>query len=371
MKKSFLSILVLLLFNFSIAQSNSLNLLIGTYTKNCDSKGIYVYEFDTVTGNFVFKNATKIKTDNPSYITISGDNKFVYSANENGLESYVSTFSFNSINGNLDFVNKQKTNSPGPCYIINDSKNVITANYSGGNITVFNKNNDGSITAQKQLVQHYGKGVNLKRQEKPHAHMVQFSPDHKNVFATDLGTDKLYSYQYNSKDSSKPLQIKDSVLVKSGSGPRHFTFSKDGKKLYLLQELDGTVSVFNYAKGKLKLVQKTTVLNDGFNKTFTAADIHISPDERFLYATNRGEANDISCFKIQKDGKLTFVDRTSTLGNGPRNFTIDPSGNFLLVGHQYSNNVVIFKRDKSTGKLTDTGKMIELCSTVCLVFTKI
>lgn len=371
MNNSYLCILVLLLCNFSIAQTNSLNLLIGTYTKNCDSKGIYVYEFDTVTGDFTFKNATSNKTDNPNFITISKDNKFVYSVNENGLESYVSAFSFDSTTGKLGFINKQKTNSPGPCYIINDANNVITANYSGGSIAVFGKNIDGSVTELKQLIQHYGKGVNLKRQDKPHPHMVQFSPDHKYVFSTDLGTDKLHFYRYNSRDSIKPLQPTDSVSVKAGSGPRHFIYSKDGKKLYLLQELDGTVSVYKYAKGKLRLIQETTVLKEGFNKIFTAADIHISSDNRFLYATNRGEANDITCFKIKKDGKLTLVDRTSTFGNGPRNFAIDPSGNFLLVGHQFSNNVTIFKRNKYTGKLTYTGKNIEMCSPVCLVFTDI
>jgi 6-phosphogluconolactonase len=121
----------------------------------------------------------------------------------------------------------------------------------------------------------------------------------------------------------------------------------------------------------LKKVSETTVVASDFKGDIGAADIHISPDGKFLYATNRGTANDISAFKILKKGKLEFVQRTSTLGKGPRNFTIDPTGNFLLVGHQYTNDIVIFKRDKKTGSLTATGKKIELCSPVCLVFTKI
>ncbi|WP_026713232.1 lactonase family protein [Flavobacterium daejeonense] len=368
MKKSFLIAFALLCCEQFQAQEKKFNLVIGTYTKSCESKGIYVYDFDAETGVSQFKSATE-NIINPSFVTVSKKNDFVYSVNEDGPKSTVSAFSYDSKNAKLDFLNKQKIQNPGPCYIINDDKNVITANYTGGSVAVFGKNKNGSLTELKQLIEHSGKGVNPARQEKSHVHSVQFSPDHKLVLATDLGTDKLYVYQYDSK-AVKPLALKDSISVKAGSGPRHFVFSKNGRKLYLLQELDGTLSVFDYKKGKMQLVQETTVVADGFTKPFTAADIHISPDEKFLYATNRKEANTISCFKILKDGKLALASRISTLGDGPRNFAIDPSGNFLLVGHQYTNNVVVFKRNKETGALTDTGKRIELCAPVCLVFTE-
>jgi 6-phosphogluconolactonase len=249
---------------------------------------------------------------------------------------------------------------------------VITANYSSGSISVFGKNSDGSLTEVKQVVQHFGKGINTKRQEKPHVHMVYFSPDKKYVLANDLGTDKVYVYQYNPNGGNEILKLKSTVSVNPGGGPRHLTFSKNGKFVYLLQELDGEITVFSYSNGILKKVDEATVLSKDFKGTFfSAADIHISPDGKFLYATNRKEANDISIFKTLKKGKLKFEGRTSTLGDGPRNFAIDPSGNFLLVAHQYTNEVVIFKRNKKTGLLTDTGKKIELCSPVCLVFTKI
>lgn len=369
MKKRCLVALAVL---FSIglqAQEKKFNLVIGTYTKSCDSKGIYVYEFDAATGDAQYKSATE-NVVNPSFLTLSKKNDFIYSVNEDGPKSTVSAFKYDSKSGKLDFVNKQNVENPGPCYIINDDKTVITANYTGGSVAVFGKNKNGSLTPLKQLDQHYGKGPNTKRQEKSHVHMVQFSPNQQFVLATDLGTDKMYLYQYNPKNA-KPLTLKDSISVKAGSGPRHFTFSKNGKKMYLLQELDGTLSVFDYEKGKLELIQETTVVEEGFKESFTAADIHISPDEQFLYATNRKEANTISCFKILKDGKLELVSRNSTLGDGPRNFAIDPTGNFLLVAHQYTNDIVVFKRDKNTGKLTDTGKRIPLCSPVCLVFTEI
>jgi 6-phosphogluconolactonase len=365
---------VLILFLFSIltafqAQSQKLNLLIGTYTTSCESKGIYVYNFDTTTADFSFKNVAE-NSINPSYLTVSKDNNYVYSVNENGPESTVSSYSYIPSSGKLDLINRLSSKGADPCYIINDDKNVIVANYSGGNISVFQKNSDGSLAEAKQVIQHYGQGPNAKRQEGPHVHMVHFSPDHKFVLSNDLGLDKVYSYAYDSNSNGGALKVCDSVAVKAGSGPRHLTFSNDGKFVYLVQELDGSLTTFKYSNGKLKKVAETTILPKGFKGTFGSADIHISPDGKFLYASNRGEANDISIFEISKNGKLQSKGQTSTLGKGPRNFVIDPTGNYLLVGHQYTNNVVIFKRDQLTGALTDTGKRIELCSPVCLVFTE-
>lgn len=370
MKKTVTILLSIFVFATLQSQENKLNLIVGTYTNPCESKGIYVYEFDSNTGDFNFKNATE-NIINPSYLTISADNKFVYSVNENGQKSTVSSFGINSKSEKLDFINSQDSKGADPCYIINDDKNVIAANYSGGNISVFGKNSDGSLTEAKQVIQHFGKGINAKRQEKPHVHMVYFSPDNKYVLANDLGTDKVYVYQYNPNGGNEILKLKNSVDVKSGSGPRHLIFSKDGKFVYVLQELDGTLTSFIYSNGILKKVAETSVVAKDFKGDIGCADIHISADGKFLYATNRGNANDISVFKTHKNGKLQFVERTSTLGKGPRNFSIDPTGNFLLVANQNSSEIVIFKRDKTTGILTDTGKRISLCSPVCLVFSEL
>lgn len=352
------------------AQQNKFNLVVGTYTKSCESKGIYVYQFNSKTGDFSLKSNTE-NIINPSYLTVSSDNKFVYSVSENDKKSSVSTFNFNSKTGKLDFLNYQNPNGLNPCYIINDDKNVITANYSSGNISILGIKVDGSIGEVKQVVQHNGKSINTKRQEAPHAHIVYFSPDKKYVLANDLGTDKVYVYQYNPNSTTEILNLKSSIDVKPGSGPRHLIFSKNGKYVYVLQELDGTITSFSYADGILAKVSETTMVATNFKGDIGAADIHISPDGKFLYATNRGTANDISTFKILKNGELEFVQRTSTLGKGPRNFNIDPTGNYLLVGNQYTNDIVIFRRDKKSGILTDTGKKIELCSPVCIVFTKI
>jgi len=363
-------LLLFSLISVGYSQNKHLNLIVGTYTKSCESGGIYTYDFDLNNGATFLKSNTE-KINNPGFLTISSDRNFVYSVNQFQNESSISAFKFSSKSGKLDFINAQNSNGINPCYITNDENNVIVANYTSGSLAVFSKNSNGSLGEVKQVFQQFGKSINLKRQENPHVHMVQFSPDKKFVFATDLGKDKIYIYNYNSASKTKILSIKDSVSVKPGSGPRHLTFNKKGNFVYLIQELDGTVTVYRNKKGKLIKFQETTVIAQDFIGESSAADIHISPDGKYLYASNRGTANDISCFEIQNDGSLIFNARTSTQGKGPRNFTIDPTGNYLLVGHQYTNNIVIFKINKETGDLEDTGKRIDICSPVCLVFTEV
>jgi 6-phosphogluconolactonase len=358
--------LFIILFSVTMnAQQNNHNLLIGTYTNTCGSNGIYVYDFNSETGDFQLRNATN-KVINPSFLTLSPDKKYVYSVNEDGDNSQVSAFKYES--DTLEFLNAQNSEGNDPCHITSDDTNVLVANYSGGSIVVYGRKNDGSLGIFKQIIKHNGKSINKARQEKSHMHMVQFSPDKKYVFAADLGTDYVYIYRYRPNEKSAILTLHNLVKVKPGSGPRHLTFSPDGKFVYLIEELDGTVLAFKYNDGDLELIQETTVVNRKFKGEASAAEILISADGKFLYATNRGDANTISCFGIKGNGKLKIVETISTLGKGPRSFAIDPTGNFLLIAHQNSNDVVVFKVDKTTGKLTDTSKRLALCAPVCVVF---
>ncbi len=360
------SLIALSFFFLFNANAQKMNLLIGTYTHSCDSKGIYTYEFDAATGDARLL-AESEKTINPSYIAL-GNPGFLYSVNENGMQSTVSSFSYDKQSGSLRFLSAVPAEGADPCFILNDKLNVIVANYSGGTISVFRKQPDGSLGTAVQVVQHNGTGPNKARQEKAHVHQVQFTPDRKYLVANDLGSDKISLYKYFPVAEKGVLILKEEIRVRPGSGPRHLTFSADGKFAYLLQELDGTVTVFSYHDGQFKMLQESSVVDPLFNGETGAADIHLSPDGKFLYATNRGTANDISIFKVEKTGKIKFLKRIPTLGKGPRNFTIDPAGNFLLVAHQNSNDVVIFNIDKVTGNLKDSGKRIKLCSPVCLVF---
>ncbi len=370
MKKIYLVLFSALAFTTAKAQ-NKFNLLVGTYTNTCQSNGIYVYEFDASSGDFKLKKSSE-SVVSPSYLSVSADNKFIYAVNENGSHSTVSAFSYDSASGKISLLNKNDALGADPCHLINDDKNVIATNYSGGSIVVYKKNVDGSISEVQQLIQHEGKGPNAARQEKAHVHMVTFSPDKKFVLVNDLGLDKIFIYKYNPASKNEILTLKSSVDVKPGSGPRHLTFSKDGKFVYLVQELDGTLTSFSYDKtGSLKQIAETSILPKDFKGGTGAAAIKISPDGNFLYVSDRVDANSITVYKILKNGSIEQVEQQSTLGKGPRDFAIDPTGNYLLVGHQYTNDIVIFKRDIATGKLTDTGKRIQLCSPVGLVFTKI
>jgi 6-phosphogluconolactonase len=366
MKKTIIFLLVLiLLFSFS-AQSKNYRLLIGTYTNTGKSQGIYFYDIDMKSGIFKQKSvATGVS--NPSFLAITPDKKFVYSVNESSDGSAANAFSFDEKTGKLTKLNSSLTKSGGPCYISVTENHVFTANYGGGSISVFGRQPDGSLTDVLQVIRHVGKSINIERQGEPHVHQVIVSPDKKYVVVNDLGTDKVTVYKYNPNSKTEILIPFDTLSAKPGSGPRHATFSRDGSKEYLVHEIDGTVSVLRFAKGKLSLIQETTLVKKP-GIVNRAADIHLSPDEKFLYATNRGTANDITCFSVAKDGKLELKQQVATGGDGPRNFAITPDGQYVFVAHQFTDNITIFSRDGKTGLLNDTEKRIEVGAPVCLVF---
>lgn len=366
--KKLLFLLVILLFSTTSQSQNEAQLFIGTYTNNCESNGIYSCFFDTETGDFRFwQSSDSTPVSNPSYLTFGGNSHFLFSVNENGEKSTISALRLDET-GRPVVANTVNAKGADPCYIISDNEYVITANYSGGSIGVFPINADGTLSEARQVIQHQGKSI-TERQEKPHVHMVRFSPDKRYILAVDLGTDAVYTYAYNPKSKKEILKLTCKTSVKPGSGPRHLTFSTDGKFVYVLHELDGTLTSFSYADGKLTKLSETSVLQPNFKGSTSAADIHISDDGKFIYATNRGDANTISVFAVDK-GKMNLVETIPSGGKGPRNFAIAPGGKFVLVAHQYTNEVVIFKRDAASGKLTETGKRMEFCAPVCLVFRR-
>jgi len=349
------------------AQQTEERLLIGTYTAPGKSEGIYVYDFNTATAAFKPVSVEK-NTINPSYLALTADRKFVYAVNEDGDKSMASAFSFDAATGKLSFLNKQNTDGADPCYLIADDTHVITANYTGGSITVFSRDANGALGPIKQHIQHTGSSINKSRQATAHVHMVNFTPDNKYVVVNDLGEDKVFFYAYNKESSDSVLVLKNSISVKPGSGPRHLVFSANGRFAYLIKEMTGEVTVFSYSDGSLKNIQEATMVAKDFKGDIGGSHILLSADGKFLYASNRGTANTITTFAIGKDGKLSNKGNISTDGDGPRAFTIDPSGNWLLAGHQNTNDIVIFKRNKTTGLLTNTGKKIEIGAPVCFVF---
>jgi 6-phosphogluconolactonase len=343
------------------------DLIIGTYTKG-DSKGIYVYRFYEETHKTAYlSEIDDIK--NPAYLCVSSNNKFVYSADENDVGGTVSAFSFDAPNGTLKLINSQPAGG-GPAYVAIDKeqKNVFAANYGNGTLTVLPVNKDGSLAPIIQTIKDEGHGINKDRQEGPHVHAAWLAPNEKYLFYTDLGTDKLNIYRYHAS-GNPPLTLATPpfVEVTPGNGPRHFDFSADGKYLYLIQEMAAVITVYKVNDEKLTPLQSVNMADPGFRGAVGAADIHVSPDGHFLYATNRGEANEIVAYAINQDnGQLTLIQHYGTLGKTPRNFVIDPTGRYLLVANQNSDNIVIYKINFETGRLNVLPGQIKISMPVCL-----
>ncbi|MEO7527729.1 MAG: lactonase family protein [Chitinophagaceae bacterium] len=344
-------------------------LVVGTYDSP-KSEGIYVYKFNTETGTA--KEVSHIKTPNPSFIAISPDEKFVYAvaetAPQDGKGGDIAAFSFNKETGILTFINKQHSGGDHPCHVEIDKtgKWVFASNYTSGSLSVLPINADGSL-GEAVSFQHTGNGPNEQRQKGPHVHGAIISPDNKTLFVTDLGIDKVVLYDFDPSSGKLSSSKKPFIQSEPGSGPRLFTFHPENRFAYTVEELSGTVVLYKHKKGKLKTKQRVSTMPEDDKRFPGSGDIHVSPDGKFLYASNRGDVNNIALFSInKKNGQLSKIGYQSTLGKAPRNFNFDPTGNFLLVGNQNSDEIVIFKRDIETGLLTDAGNRIATGKPVCI-----
>ena len=347
-------------------------LLIGTYTHNNKSEGIYVYDVDLGTGEG--KQRSSVAAQNPSFLALSANRRYVYATSEHGEgKGAISAFSYDAQQGQLTPLNHQFTQGDGPCHVVTDSKGryVIASNYSGGSINVFPIGPSGSLGPLVQAIQHEGSGPDPQRQQGPHVHSAFFNGDETQVFVQDLGTDKINIYDFEPTAATNPLMPAALPFIEGtpGGGPRHMTFSGDGRFIYLVQEMAATVLVFQQRGDQWTAIQEAPINADAFEGADGAADIKLSPDGRFLYASNRGDANTLAIFRVDSiSGKLSKVGNQSVLGIGPRNFNLSPDGRFLLVANQRSDEVVVFRRDIETGLLSDTGHRMVVASPVCLVF---
>ncbi|BDQ12907.1 6-phosphogluconolactonase [Sediminibacterium sp. TEGAF015] len=348
---------------------NGQKLLIGSYTNGVVADGIYYYQFNSNgSTDFISKTAAA----DPSFLAPSLTKPYLYAVNELGNgNGAVSAYRFDKVSGSFQLLNTVLSGGDHPCHISIDAQNrfAFVSNYSGGNFSVMRIETDGKLSNAIQTIQHTGSSVNKSRQDKPHVHSAFISPDEKYVLVQDLGTDLISVYSLNLSNtrpvSEKPISI---FQCNPGDGPRHISFHPTKPIVYAVQELTGSVTVLNFTKGILKKMQEVNMFAQGVAKKSGAADIHVSPDGKFLYASNRADFNDLAIFKIAKNGWLQWVGSEPTLGLAPRNFAIDPTGQFLLAANQNSNEVVVFKRNLQTGKLIDTGKRIAVSKPVCLKF---
>jgi len=336
----------------------------GSFNRDKATEGIHVYQLDTIKGK-LSKLTSVSGILNPSFLTLSPDGKYVYSCTESKTKNSgsVSSFEFNPEKKTLRFINSQKSGGENPVYLTvhQNGKWLINGNYTEGSVSVYPLSENGMIQPAVQNFQFSEGSINPDRQERSHIHSTVFSPDFNYIFLPDLGADKIRAYQFKSKNE-KPLQPAEVPFTQTvpGSGPRHFTFHPNGKYAYCIEEMGGTVSAYRYENGKLTPIQRTDTHPEKLKENFESSDIHISPDGRFLYASNRGAENNIAIFSIQNNGQLTTVGYQSTKGKHPRVFTIDSTGKFLIATNSVSGDATLFKRNLTTGLLKKMGKKIKI-----------
>lgn len=359
----------------SLAQSKTDTywMLVGTYTK-ADDGGVFVCQFHTKDGS-IQRVGNSGNVTNPSFLAVAPNYEHVYAVSEisnfNGEKSgALASFVFDRKAGLLRKLNEQPTKGQGPCYVtVDDSgKWVLAANYGSGNVSVFPVNDDGTLAPVSDVHQHEGSSVNSRRQEGPHAHCIVLAPDNRFVFSADLGTDEIVCYKFNRENGK--LIPQPAVKAAPGAGPRHFTFHPNGKLAFLIQELNSTITSYSYEadSGTLTEVQTVSTLPEKFAGNNSCADIHVHPNGKFVYGSNRGH-DSIVIFAVDKDsGEMTYVGHEPTRGETPRNFAIDPTAQFLLAENQKSGTVHVFRIDAETGKLTHTGNSAEIPTPVCIKF---
>ncbi len=360
----------------TLAPPRELLVYVGTYTSG-KSEGIYLYRLNLDDGELVRVGVTG-GVNNPSYLTLDRARRFLYTVEETeefeGAKSgAVSAFTIGRTDGSLRFINRQASQGGAPCYVTADNAGrfVLVANYSGGNVAALSVMKGGGLGKTSDVKQDSGSGPNSERQEGPHAHCVVLDPSNRHAYSCDLGTDKVMIYDFDSRRGRLAPASQPFVSLKPGAGPRHLTFDRAGRHAYVLNELDSTVTAFarERASGALRELKTYSMLPADFKGENTGADIHLTPDGRFLYCSNRGH-DSIALFRVDARAVvLEAAGHTPTTGKTPRNFAVDPTGRFLLVANQRSDNVVTFRIDASTGALTQTGHAAEIPSPVCLKLT--
>lgn len=368
--KKILSLALLMVHQLAHAQDPLM--FIGTYT-NGKSEGIYGFRFDPSKPDARQVSVTA-GIRNPSFLAMSPDGRFLFAVSElngGGDAGRVISYRVDGANGVLTRINDQPSGGDDPCYVTVDKTGrwVIVGNYSSGSLSVLPVNADGSLGQAVSRQVHEGSGPNASRQEKPHVHATVLSPDNRYLYVPDLGADKIFVYRFDAATGKLTPGDMPFRAAHPGSGPRHFVFHPEKQFAYLVEELTGSISVYHLTpeNGALAWVQRLSTLPAGFQGFAGSADIHISPDGRFLYATNRGDANNIAIFRInKKNGQLSPAGHQGAGGIHPRNFSITQDGRWLLCANRDSDEIVIFQRDRKTGKLTETGKRIRVPSPVCI-----
>lgn len=350
---------------------------VGTYTSGA-SQGIYSFEFDDSSGT-AGPVRLVARTDNPSFVAIHGSGRFLYAVNEvnefDGQSSgAVSAFEIGQ-DGGLSFINQMATGGAAPCHLVVDrtGRNLLVANYNGGNISVFQLGQDGSLEKRSELLQHLGSSISRPRQIRPHAHSINLDSNNRFAAAADLGLDKVFLYPLNTKSGRLNLAQSTSVSLAPGSGPRHFAFHPNGRLAFVNNEMLSSVTSLRYNPdlGQLSVLDTQSTLPEEFSGRNSTAETQVHPNGKFLYVSNRGH-DSIAIFRVdQKTGELDRISNESTRGRTPRNFGLDPLGKFLFAANQGSDALVLFRVNARNGQLTATGLSLEVPTPVCVKFKRL
>ena len=344
--------------------SKTQSFYLGTYTDK-DSKGIYKYSIDSV--GILKEIGLVAYSNNPSFLALSTDKKYLLAVNEVNEDSTGFIESFEIKGDSLEIINKSPSGGANPCFVaINEKGYVLVANYTGGNVGLLKLNNNGELSSLLDLSQHEGKGI-TERQEAPHAHSAWFDKqDNTKVVAVDLGTNELWFSQID--PNSDKFIPSEKLAMAEGAGPRHLAFHPNKKYVYVLNELDNTISMVQKSEGENYVIKQTiSTLPEGFLEFSKGADIHVSNDGKFVYSSNRGH-DSIAIFSVNTiNGNLTLLGFESTKGKNPRNFSLSTDENYLIVANQNSDNLISFKRNKETGLLSFVSE-IKAPTPVCILF---
>ena len=355
---------------------SSVRVYIGTYTRG-ESRGIYLLEFDGSSGRFVSGPVLAGATEHPSFLAMHPNGRLMYAVNE--LKTYqgeptgaVSAFEIDAATGRLALLNQQPSEGTDPCHLVVDAagRNVLVANYTSGTVAVFPLFPDGRLGPASAVRRRTGSGPVLGRQEGPHAHMIALDESGRFALWTDLGTDRILIDRFDGAAGTLEPNNPDSAGVQPGSGPRHLAWHPSRRAIYLLNELSSTVSAlrFDADRGALELFQTASARSAEASGQTIAAEIAVSPDGRFLYASNRGD-DDIAVFAIDESTlALTPAGHVRTGGRGPRSFAIDPSGRWLVAANEGSNSLVTFRLDPGSGALSVVGADVPIPQPVCVLF---
>ncbi|VVP03812.1 6-phosphogluconolactonase [Pseudomonas fluorescens] len=357
------------------ATAEEYQLLVGSYTAG-QSQGIYRLKFDSSTGQIDARPLQVVNSENPSWLTLSRDQRRLFVVNENGPGQAdpvgrVSSYAIDPKTHELTLINQVQSlgNEPTHSSLSGQASHLFVSNYSvaedpGGTLAVLPVGADGKLQPVVQMSSHPSSRVNPQRQMSAHVHSTVSAPDGRYVFSNDLGADRIFVYRFDPKaNPDLPLTAAKpaSVQLPPGSGPRHLLFSADGKHAWLTMEMSAQVAVFNYRDGQLEQTQMVDLAAGQPVSDKAAAALHASADDKFLYVSNRGTANQVLVFAIEPaTGHLKELQRRSVEGDHPREFSLDPSGKFLLIANQKSNQIVVVERDAKTGLLGKTVQKLPM-----------